>query len=311
MNSQETALVFPGQGSQYEGMLSSYINNVKKFKDIFEESSDILNINFLDILKNGTKEEMSRTEITQPLMLISDVALWKIISDKIEPICLAGHSLGEFAALVAAKSIDFKDALFLVHKRARLMQEAVPEGKGGIAAIIGLKEEKINQICMTVSKEPGLLVSAANINSENQIVISGTKAGVDEAIISCKSSGAKRAIPLAMSVPSHSILMLDAAKKFSVFLDSIELKKPSNEVLHNLDSLPETTIDGIKDKLVKQIYNPVRWFDIVKSISNKKVKLIIECGPSKVLVSLIKRISPNIKTKDLDNYENYLSIINQ
>lgn len=311
MNSQETALVFPGQGSQYEGMLSSYLNNVREFKDIFEESSDILNINFLEILKNGTKEEMSRTEITQPLMLISDVALWKIISDKIEPTCLAGHSLGEFAALVAAKSIDFKDALYLVNQRAKLMQEAVPEGKGGIAAIIGLKEEEINQICMSLSKEPELLVSAANLNSENQIVISGTKAGVDEAIISCKSSGAKRAIPLSMSVPSHSILMLDAAKKFSVFLDSIELKKPSNEVLHNLDALPETRIDSIKDKLVKQIYNPVRWFDIVKSISNKRVKLIIECGPSKVLVGLIKRISPNIETKDLDNYENYLSIINQ
>tara|TARA_B100000427_G_scaffold329659_1_gene346888 strand:+ start:3080 stop:4015 length:936 start_codon:yes stop_codon:yes gene_type:complete len=311
MNSQETALVFPGQGSQYEGMLSSYLNNVREFKDIFEESSDILNINFLEILKNGTKEEMSRTEITQPLMLISDVALWKIISDKIEPTCLAGHSLGEFAALVAAKSIDFKDALYIVNKRAELMQEAVPEGKGGIAAIIGLKEEEINQICMSLSKEPELLVSAANLNSENQIVISGTKAGVDEAIISCKSSGAKRAIPLSMSVPSHSILMLDAAKKFSVFLDSIELKKPSNEVLHNLDALPETRIDSIKDKLVKQIYNPVRWFDIVKSISNKRVKLIIECGPSKVLVGLIKRISPNIETKDLDNYENYLSIINQ
>ena len=235
----------------------------------------------------------------------------KIISDKIEPTCLAGHSLGEFAALVAAKSIDFKDALYIVNKRAELMQEAVPEGKGGIAAIIGLKEEEINQICMSLSKEPELLVSAANLNSENQIVISGTKAGVDEAIISCKSSGAKRAIPLSMSVPSHSILMLDAAKKFSVFLDSIELKKPSNEVLHNLDALPETRIDSIKDKLVKQIYNPVRWFDIVKSISNKRVKLIIECGPSKVLVGLIKRISPNIETKDLDNYENYLSIINQ
>ena len=301
MNSQETALVFPGQGSQYEGMLSSYLNNVREFKDIFEESSDILNINFLEILKNGTKEEMSRTEITQPLMLISDVALWKIISDKIEPTCLAGHSLGEFAALVAAKSIDFKDALYIVNKRAELMQEAVPEGKGGIAAIIGLKEEEINQICMSLSKEPELLVSAANLNSENQIVISGTKAGVDEAIISCKSSGAKRAIPLSMSAPSHSILMLDAAKKFSVFLDSIELKKPSNEVLHNLDALPETRIDSIKDKLVKQIYNPVRWFDIVKSISNKRVKLIIECGPSKVLVGLIKRISPNIETKDLDN----------
>ena len=311
MNSQETALVFPGQGSQYEGMLSSYLNNVREFKDIFEESSDILNINFLEILKNGTKEEMSRTEITQPLMLISDVALWKIISDKIKPTCLAGHSLGEFAALVAAKSIDFKDALYIVNKRAELMQEAVPEGKGGIAAIIGLKEEEINQICMSLSKEPELLVSAANLNSENQIVISGTKAGVDEAIISCKSSGAKRAIPLSMSVPSHSILMLDAAKKFSVFLDSIELKKPSNEVLHNLDALPETRIDSIKDKLVKQIYNPVRWFDIVKSISNKRVKLIIECGPSKVLVGLIKRISPNIETKDLDNYKNYLSIINQ
>ncbi len=311
MNSQKTALVFPGQGSQYEGMLSSYLNHVKEFKDIFEESSDILNINFLDILKNGTQEEMSKTEITQPLMLISDVALWKLISNKIEPICLAGHSLGEYAALVAAKSIDFEDALYLVNQRAKLMQEAVPEGEGGIAAIIGLIEEEINQICLEVSKEPELLVSAANLNSENQIVISGTKDGVEEAITACKSSGAKRAIPLAMSVPSHSLLMLDAAKKFSEFLDSIELKKPKNEVLHNLDALPETKIDVIKDKLVKQIYNPVRWFDIIKSISNKRTKVIIECGPSKVLSGLIKRISPKLETKDLDNYENYLSIIKQ
>ena len=155
------------------------------------------------------------------------------------------------------------------------------------------------------------LLNSANLNSENQIVISGTKDGVEEAITACKSSGAKRAIPLAMSVPSHSLLMLDAAKKFSEFLDSIELKKPKNEVLHNLDALPETKIDVIKDKLVKQIYNPVRWFDIIKSISNKRTKVIIECGPSKVLSGLIKRISPKLETKDLDNYENYLSIIKQ
>ena len=198
----------------------------------------------------------------------------------------------------------------LVIERSRLMQAAVPMGEGGIAAIIGLEEININKICSKISQNPDYLVSAANLNSYNQIVISGTKEGINKAIQECKSSGAKRAIPLPMSVPAHCMLMKGAADKFSDSLEKVKFSEPKIPVIHNVDSLLETNPERIRAKLIEQIYKPVRWLDTIKSMTEMKVTTIIECGPSKVLCGLIKRISSEIETIDLDSFDNYLNLSN-
>ena len=311
MNLNQISIVFPGQGSQYVGMLSSYLDSFPSFQETFEEASKLLNINFIDLLKKGTKEDLAKTKVTQPLMLIADVALWNLVSNHLnKPMCVAGHSLGEYAALVAAEVLSLESALILVQERSELMQQAVPNNEGGIAAIIGLDEEVINQICSEISKDSKLLVSAANLNSSNQIVISGTKLGVTKAIGRFKSLGAKRAISLPMSVPAHCMLMKSASEKFSLVLEKVEFKKPNIPVIHNFDSHPEDDTQVIKTKLIKQIYSPVRWLDTINLMRDMNVKTIIECGPSKVLSGLIKRISPEIEIIDLDNYENYLVLSN-
>ena len=311
MNLNHVSIVFPGQGSQYVGMLSSYLDSFPSFQETFEVASKLLNINFIDLLKKGTKEDLAKTKVTQPLMLIADVALWNLVSNHLnKPMCVAGHSLGEYAALVAAEVLSLESALILVQERSELMQQAVPDNEGGIAAIIGLDEEVINHICSEISKDSKLLVSAANLNSSNQIVISGTKLGVTKAIGRFKSLGAKRAISLPMSVPAHCMLMKSASEKFSLVLEKVEFKKPNIPVIHNFDSQLENNTQVIKTKLIKQIYSPVRWLDTINLMRDMNVKTIIECGPSKVLCGLIKRISPEIEVIDLDNYENYLVLSN-
>ena len=312
MSSNKISVVFPGQGSQYPQMLAQYIDNLSLVKNTFDESSDLLGIDLIKLLKEGSKEDLAKTEITQPLMLTADIALWNQISQFINaPTCLAGHSLGEYAALVASETISFKDALALVVERSKLMQSAVPEGEGGIAAIIGLEEDEINKVCLEVNQDKEYLVNVANLNSPNQIVLSGNKQGIEKAIDKCKLLGAKRAIPLPMSVPAHSMLMKDVADKFVSTIESIEFTTPKIPIIHNVDSSFENDIAKIKTKLVKQIYSSVRWVDTIKTITNLKVTTIIECGPSKVLCGLIKRISPNIVTIDLDTYDNYLELSNE
>ena len=201
---KKTSVVFPGQGSQYVGMLLDYFDAESSFRNTFSKASEILKINLIELIKGGTKESLAVTNVTQPLMLVADLALWNLISNKIkEPVCFAGHSLGEYAALVASEVLSFEDSLYLVKIRAKLMQEAVPEGEGGIAAIIGLNEKTITSICDKISENPKFLVNPSNINTSTQIVISGTRLGVNAAIEECKNLGAKRAVFLAMSVPSH------------------------------------------------------------------------------------------------------------
>tara|TARA_B100001013_G_scaffold294933_1_gene195217 strand:- start:6246 stop:7184 length:939 start_codon:yes stop_codon:yes gene_type:complete len=311
MYPKKISVVFPGQGSQYTGMLSDYFKNQPLFKKVFFDASNILNLDLFKIIEKGTDKELTRTEITQPLMLVADVAMWNLISKRItKPVCLAGHSLGEYAALVAAEVLSFKDSLHLVQIRAKLMQEAVPEGEGGIAAIIGLKEQEVNDICSEISKDAKFLVSVANINSNTQIVISGTKVGVKKAIDKCKSTGAKRAISLPMSVPAHCMLMKDASDKFSLALKKIQFKSPSIPIIHNIDSLVENDVEAIKTKLVKQIYSPVRWLDTIKLMNKMEINTFIECGPNKVLCGLIKQVFPEVQTIYSDEYENYLSLSN-
>ena len=306
----KNSVVFPGQGSQYTGMLSEYINKEISFKNTFIKASEILNINFLDLIQKGTNKKLASTEITQPLMLVADVALWNLILNRIDkPICLAGHSLGEYAALVASEVLSFEDSLYLVQNRARLMQEAVPEGSGGIAAIIGLSENKINSICKKINTDSDYFVSPANINTQSQIVISGTKLGVDSAIDKCKELGAKRAISLSMSIPSHCSLMRDAAQQYKLTLQKVTLNKPKIPILQNVDSSFENESEKIRNKLVQQIYKPVRWKDTINAISMLGAQRIIECGPGKVLSGLTKRILPDAIALDLDNYNNYLTLL--
>ena len=294
---------FPGQGSQSPGMLSEHFSQSKEVNQVFDISQEVLGIDFKKLIQEGTAEDLSPTQITQPLLLTANQALWKDLNIKPETVeLMAGHSLGEYSAYVAAESITFEEALELVSLRAKYMQEAVPEGEGGIAAIIGLSQDQLLSICNQIT-DSGQLVSMANLNSENQVVISGTKEGVDKAIEVCKESGAKRAIPLAMSVPSHCKLMTPASQKFSLELDKINLLPPKTKVIQNFSVSHSDDVQTIKDNLVSQLYTPVRWFETMDYFIDAKITEFYECGPSKVLTGLIKRRFDNVVLNSLDNYE--------
>tara|TARA_E500000081_G_scaffold152234_1_gene184046 strand:+ start:1105 stop:2037 length:933 start_codon:yes stop_codon:yes gene_type:complete len=301
--SRKLGFAFPGQGSQSVGMLLEYFKRSKTFNTIFDISKEVLGIDFKELINEGTAEQLSSTETTQPLLLTSNQALWK--STKLNPdqVCLmAGHSLGEYSAYVAAEAISFEDALQLVTLRAKYMQEAVKEGEGGIAAIIGLTQEELLPICNKIT-ENGDLVSMANLNSENQIVISGTKAGVNFAIESCKKSGAKRAIPLAMSVPSHCKLMTPASVKFSDTLNTVKFSSPKTQVIQNFSVSHSDDIETIKENLISQLYSPVRWSEIMDRFQKEEISEFYECGPSKVLTGLIKRKFTDTDIYSLDDYK--------
>jgi len=245
------------------------------------------------------------------LMLTANVALWNTLEIKSSSLgAMAGHSLGEFAALVAGDVLLFEDALRLVSIRAKLMQEAVPQNEGGIAAIIGLEESKIKIICEEVTALEEELVNLANINSPVQIVISGTKKGVEIAIDRCKEAGAKRAMLLAMSVPAHCSLMSEAASKFAKHLDSVNFHNPSLKIFQNYNASFSEDLEVVKQNLINQVDSPVRWVEIIKNINSLKVNKYIECGPGKVLSGLIKRIVNDVEIISLDNYSSYLEKFN-
>ena len=304
--SQGVAIVFPGQGSQSVGMLELYFSNEKKFNYVFDQSKEVTGVDFKDLVLNGTSEDLSPTEITQPLMLTANNAIWECLEIQPEQVMvMAGHSLGEFSALVAAKSLTFEDALTLVSSRAKFMQEAVPEGEGAIAAIIGLTYKDLNSICQSISDE-GSLVELANINSSNQIVVSGAKEAVDVAIQRSTEAGAKRAVLLPMSVPAHCELMKPASEKFKVVLNSIHMQEPKCNVIQNVDASITNNVLKISENLISQIYSPVRWTDIMDSFNELKLGRCIECGPGKVLSGLMKRALKDTQIVPLDNYESFL-----
>ncbi len=309
MLSSKISVVFPGQGSQYPEMLKEYLEKETNFRKFFSIGSELLGEDLEKLLICGNDEDLSKTEITQPLMLIADLALWNLTSPYMKNIvCLAGHSLGEYSALVASESLLLEDAIKLVKKRSFLMQKYTPKEGGGIAAIIGLDKYKVIDVCNEISLNKDSLVNAANLNSPTQIVISGTKKGVSLAMDKCKEIGARSSVHLPMSVPAHSELMKPAADKFSKLLDEITFLKPKIPILHNVDSsLCEDPVQ-IKGKLTKQIYSPVLWTDTVNAIIKLGVDKIYECGPGKVLIGLIKRINSKVDLIDLDNYKNYLAI---
>jgi [acyl-carrier-protein] S-malonyltransferase len=305
MSTSGIAFVFPGQGSQSVGMLEDYFSKEKQFNYVFDVSREVLGTDFKDLILNGSPEDLSSTVTTQPLMLTANNAIWESLELDVQDVTvMAGHSLGEISAYVAAKTFTFEDALELVSARAKFMQEAVPEGEGAIAAIIGLTFNELESICVSISDENSV-VELANINSLNQIVISGTKGAVDLALQRCSEVGAKRTLLLPMSVPAHCALMKPASERFKEVLNSVKMQEPKCNVIQNVNASSSNNIDIISENLISQIYSPVRWEEIMNSFSKLGIRNCIECGPGKVLSGLIKRSIIDASVISLDNYESF------
>lgn len=289
------AIVFPGQGSQALGMLAELGEQYDVVKQTFAEASDALGYDLWALVQDGPVEDLNQTFRTQPALLASSVAIWRVWQELglEQPANLAGHSLGEYSALVCAGVIDFKQAIKLVELRGHLMQEAVPAGTGAMYAIIGLDDAAIAKACEDAAQ--GEVVSPVNFNSPGQVVIAGSKAAVERAGVLCKEAGAKRALPLPVSVPSHCALMKPAADKLAIALEEIEFKTPQLPVINNVDVMAEVEPEKIKLALVRQLYSPVRWTECVELMSEQGVEKLLEVGPGKVLTGLTKRI---VKTLD-------------
>ena len=296
------AVVFPGQGSQSVGMLKEYAETWNQVEETYKQASEILGYDLWDIVCNGPEEKLNQTEITQPAMLAADVSVMRIMKElcMTTPYALAGHSLGEYAALVGANVLDYQDAIKLVAERGRFMQNAVPEGVGAMAAIIGLSDDQVLLACAAASAETGKPVEAVNFNSPGQIVIAGSTEAVDDAIKLLTEEGAKRALKLPVSVPSHSSLMKPAADEMAKLLETVTFNKPDVQVIHNYDAKSHDDPDAIRQALTKQIYNPVRWTETIKII-REDADAIIECGPGRVLAGLTRRIDKEVKSFALDS----------
>ncbi len=265
------AIVFPGQGSQSVGMLAELGEQYNVVKQTFDEASDVLGYDLWALVQNGPVEDLNQTFRTQPALLTASVAIWRVWQELgfEQPANLAGHSLGEYSALVCAGVVDFREAVKLVELRGRLMQEAVPSGTGAMYAIIGLSDDLIAKACEEAAQDE--VVSPVNYNSPGQVVIAGSKDAVERAAILCKEAGAKRALPLPVSVPSHCALMKPAADKLAMALETIEFKLPNLPVINNVDVIAETDPEKIKDALVRQLYSPVRWTESVELMSQQYV----------------------------------------
>ena len=287
------SIVFPGQGSQSLGMLYDLRRNFSVVNEIFQEASDAINTDLWKII-NEDQELLNLTTNTQPVMLAAGYSTYKVLASEVSlsPESMAGHSLGEYTALVASGSLGFFDAVQLVRKRADLMQTAVPSGSGSMAAILGLDDPKIIEICSIANKVG--VVQAVNFNSPGQVVIAGEKKAVIYACELMKEAGAKRALVLQVSVPSHCSLMKDAAIDFKHSVDNINFQMGSEKVLHNVDADYSNNIEEIKSKLVEQLHKPVLWTSIVQKMKNSGVEKLIETGPGKVLAGLTRRIDKSL-----------------
>ncbi len=305
------AMVFPGQGSQTVGMLAELAGDYPIVQETFKQASETLGYDLWQLVQEGSAEELNKTWQTQPALLTASVAVYRVWQQKypeLKPKVMAGHSLGEYSALVCAGVLDFQDAVKLVELRGKLMQQAVPEGTGAMYAIIGLDNEAIINACKQA--EQGEVVSAVNFNSPGQVVIAGAKAAVERAAALCKEAGAKRALPLAVSVPSHCALMKPAADQLSVSLESITLKAPAVSVLNNVDVKAETDADAIRNALVRQLYSPVRWTETVEKMSHSGVEVLVEIGPGKVLNGLTKRIVDSLQATSVNDVKS-LDAVNE
>jgi [acyl-carrier-protein] S-malonyltransferase len=294
------AFVFPGQGSQSVAMLSEFAED-EVVQATFAEASSALGYNLWELISQGPSEKLNQTNFTQPALLTASVALWRLWQTKsdVMPSILAGHSLGEYSALVCADVISLTDAVTLVEKRGEFMQSCVPEGVGAMAAVIGLDNETIIDSC--AKAQQGEIVSAVNFNSPGQVVIAGHKGGVSRAGELCKEAGAKRVLPLPVSVPSHCALMKDAAVQLAKALESIVFNTPKIMVVNNVDVSIESSGDVIKEALIKQLYSPVRWSETISKLSNDGIEHVVEIGPGKVLQGLNKRIDKTLKSVSINN----------
>ena len=287
------AMVFPGQGSQSVGMLKGY-DGLPETDAVRKEVSDVLGGDFLKLLDEGPAGQLGLTVNTQPAMVSAGYMAYRawIASGGPQPHVVAGHSLGEYTALVAAGALTFRDCLPLVRFRAQSMQEAVPEGKGAMAAILNLEDELVRAACA----EAGGEVQAVNFNAPGQVVIAGEKEAVARAIEACKAKGAKRALPLPVSAPFHSTLMRPAAEKLKGYLANVDVVAPKITVINNVDVKTETDAARIKDALVRQAASPVRWVETIRSMTASGVTHIVECGPGKVLAGMTRRIDAGVQS---------------
>jgi len=304
------AFVFPGQGSQSVGMMQGWGERAE-VRATFTEASDALGQDLWAMVADGPAELLNQTVNTQPAMLAADVAAWRVwqAAGGATPALLAGHSLGEYAALVAAGALNFADAIKLVRFRAEAMQAAVPEGVGAMAAILGLDDDAVRAVCSEAAA--GEVVEAVNLNSPGQVVIAGNKAAVERAMVLAKEKGAKRALPLPVSVPSHSSLMLPAAEKLLAHLQTVAIITPTIPVLHNTDVQSHAGTEAIRVALARQLHTPVRWVETVQALKAAGIERVVECGPGKVLAGLNKRIDDSLPAVALVDEASLAAALNQ
>lgn len=298
--SASTAFVFPGQGSQSLGMLAEHGAQHPSIIASFQEASEALGYDLWTLIQQGPEDRLNQTDKTQPAILAASIALWRLwlAEGGVVPAYVAGHSLGEYSALVAAGSVDFADALRLVELRGQLMQQAVPAGQGAMAAILGLEDADVLAACAEAAQ--GDVVSAVNFNAPGQVVIAGSTSAVERAIEACKARGAKRAMPLPVSVPSHCALMKPAAERFAASVEAIVWKSPRIALVQNVSAAVVTDLVTLKNDLLAQLYSPVRWVESVICMSGHGITELVECGPGKVLSGLNKRCVKGVNTYCLE-----------
>ena len=288
------AFVFPGQGSQSIGMMNALAESFASIKETFAQASSVLGYDLWQVITEGPEEKLNSTDVTQPVMLTAGVATWRVwlTQGGAKPAMMAGHSLGEYTALVCAGALAFDDAVKLVAARGQYMQAAVPKGTGAMAAILGLDDADVIAVCNEAAQND--IVQAVNFNSPGQVVVAGNKAAVERATEIAKAKGAKRAVILPVSVPSHCQLMKPAADKLAADLSQITIQAPEISVINNVDVKSPADADAIRDALARQLYQPVRWVEVVQAMVKNGVNNIVECGQGKVLVGLNKRIDKTI-----------------
>lgn len=286
--------VFPGQGSQSVGMLNDLSARYPIVKQTFDEAADVLGYDLWKLTQEGPESELNRTERTQPAMLVAGVAVWRVWRGNggPKPVCMLGHSLGEYTALVCADSMTFGDAVSLVSARGRFMQDAVPLGAGAVAAILGLDDQRVRDVCEAAAQNE--VVSAVNFNAPGQVVVAGHRGAVDRAVEGAKTAGAKRALLLPVSVPVHCALMELAAENLQAKLADTQISMPSIRILHNVDVAFHEDPEALREVLVKQLYSPVRWADSIRRIAEDGIGIVAECGPGKVLTGLTRRIDKGL-----------------
>ena len=297
MHSPSLAFVFPGQGSQSLGMLGDLAAAHAEVRAAFDEASRGADVDLWTLAQSGPEERLNQTEFTQPALLAAGVAVWRawIARGGAQPAQFAGHSLGEYAALVAAGALSLADGAKLVRERGRLMQAAVPAGQGAMAAVLGAEDSMVAEVCTQVSNDT--VVVPANYNSPGQIVIGGHAAALDRALAELSSRGVRKTVRLAVSVPSHTPLMREAAKQLGEFMATLQWQPPDRPVIQNADAAAHDSLDKIRDALVRQLYLPVRWTECVQALAAGGATRIVECGPGKVLAGLIKRIDKSLDAR--------------